>query len=73
MSDVTKAVVYAILSWMVHIKDALLLIEKSSPCSGGNGFPLSLFEWSFTICQAPYNHIKNVLNALLNKTFPSFL
>ena len=34
---------------MVHIKDLLLLIEKSSPCSGGSGFPLSLFEWSYII------------------------
>ena len=35
---------------MVHIKETLLLIEKSSPCSGGCGFPLLLSEWSFTIC-----------------------
>ena len=35
---------------MVHIKEPLLLIEKSSPCCGGSGFPLSLSEWSFTIC-----------------------
>ena len=34
---------------MVHIKDPLLLIGKSCPCSGGNGFPISLYEWSFTI------------------------
>ena len=47
---------------MVHIKEPLLLIRKSSPC-GGNGFPLSLSEWSFTICPTPS----------LNKTFPSFL
>ena len=39
---------------MVHIKKTLLLIEKSSPC-GGSGFPLSLSEWSFTICLTPYN------------------
>ena len=39
---------------MVHIKEPLLLIEKSSPC-GGNGFPLSLSEWSFTLCVTPYN------------------
>ena len=24
---------------MVHIKEHLLLIGKSNPCSGGNGFP----------------------------------
>ena len=29
---------------MVHIKDPLLLIEKSSPC-GSSGFPLSLPEY----------------------------
>ena len=37
---------------MVHIKDPLLLIEKSSPCSGRIRFP----EWSFTICPTPYNY-----------------
>ena len=39
---------------MVHIKEPLLLIEKSSPC-GGSRFSLSLSEWSFTICLTPYN------------------
>ena len=39
---------------MVHIKEPLLLIGKNSPC-GGSGFPLSLSEWSFTICPMPYN------------------
>ena len=39
---------------MVHIKEQLLLIGKSSLC-GGSGFPLSLSEWSFTICPTPYN------------------
>ena len=24
----------------MHIKDPLMLIEKSSPCGGGSGFPL---------------------------------
>ena len=32
----------------------LLLIGKSS-LYGGSGFPLSLSEWSFTICLTPYN------------------
>ena len=32
---------------MVHIKEPLLLIDKSSLC-GGSGFPFSLSEWSFT-------------------------
>ena len=39
---------------MMHIKEPLLLIGKSRPC-GGSGFPLSLYEWSFTICVTPYN------------------
>ena len=53
---------------MVHLKEPLPLIDKSSPC-GGSGFPLSLSDWSFTICPTPYN----VLSASLNTTFPSFL
>ena len=43
---------------IVHIKEHLLVIGKSSPC-GGSGFP--------------YNRKLNVLSASLNKTFPSFL
>ena len=39
---------------MVHIKEPLLLIGKSSLC-GSSGFPLLLSEWSFTICLMPYN------------------
>ena len=39
---------------MMHIKEPLLLIEKSNPC-GGIGFPLSLSEWFFTIYLTPYN------------------
>ena len=39
---------------MVHIKEPLLLIDKSSQC-GGSGFPFSLSEWSLTICLTPYN------------------
>ena len=50
------------VSGMMHIKEPLLLIGRSSPCSGGSRFPLSLF-----------NHEKNVLSTSLNKTFPSFL
>ena len=53
-TGLTKAVVCAILSGMVHIKEPLLLIGNSSPC-GGSGFPLSLTAWSFTICLTPYN------------------
>ena len=41
---------------MVHIKEPLLLIDKSSPC-GDSGFTLSLSEWSLTPeCLTPYNH-----------------
>ena len=39
---------------MVHIKEPLLLIVKSSLC-GGSRFPFSLSEWSLTICLTPYN------------------
>ena len=38
---------------MVHIKEPLLLIDKSSLCGGR--FPLSLSEWSLTICLTPYS------------------
>ena len=57
---------------MMHIKERLLLIGKSIPC-GGSGIPLSLSEWSFTICLMPYNPKSNVLCASLNKTFSSFI
>ena len=46
---------------MVHIKEPLLLINKSSLC-GGSGFPFSLSEWSLTICLTPYNRRLNVLS-----------
>ena len=55
---------------MVHIKEPLLLIGKSSLC-GGSGFPFSLSEWSLTICLTPYNRKYNVLSASLNKKFLS--
>ena len=56
---------------MVHIKEPLLLIGKSSPCVGSM-FPLLLSEWSFTICPTSYSRkLKNVLGASLNKTFHS--
>ena len=53
-------------------REPLLLIEKSSPC-GSSGLPLSLPEWSFTICLMSYNRKLNVLSVSLNKTFPSFI
>ena len=55
---------------MVHIKEPLLLIDKSSLC-GDSGFHFSLSEWSLTICLTPYNRGKNVLSASLNKVFLS--
>ena len=39
---------------MMHIKEPLPLIGKSSLC-GGSRFPFLLSEWSFTICPTPYN------------------
>ena len=57
---------------MVHIKEPLLLIRKISPC-GGSGFPLSLSEWSLTICLTPYNCKIKCVECFVNKTFPSFL
>ena len=42
------------LCGMVHIKEPLLLIDKSSLC-GGSRFPFSLSEWSLTICLTSYN------------------
>ena len=69
-TGVTKAVVCAIISrGMVHIKEPLQLIRKSSPCSGGSGFPLSLCILSFTIYPTPYNCKQNMLSASLNNTF----
>ena len=69
-TGVTKTVVCIILSvgWCIQ-KEPLLLIGKSSLC-GGSRFPLSLSEWSFTICPTPYNRKWNVLSVSLNKTFP---
>ena len=42
--------IYYPVCGMVHIKELLLLIEKTSPYSGGSGFPILLFEWFFTTC-----------------------
>ena len=54
----------------MHINEPLLLIGKSSPC-GGSGLPLSLSEWSFTICLTIYSRKLNVLSVSLNKTCSS--
>ena len=51
-SNKSRSMCYPVCG-MAHIKEPLLLIGKSSPC-GGIGFPLSLSEWSFTICPTPY-------------------
>ena len=50
---------------MVHIKEPLMLNGKSSPC-GSSGFPLSLSEWSFTICPAPYNRKIKCVECVVN-------
>ena len=71
-NGVTNAVVCYPVCGMVHIKEHLVLNRKSSPC-GSSRFPLSLSEWSFTICLTPYNRKYSVLSVSLNKTFPSFL
>ena len=49
---------------MVHIKYLLLLIGENSPCNGGSGFPLSLYEWMVL------DHIETnkVKKTLFNKT-----
>ena len=69
-TGVTKVMVCDILSvGVVHIKEPLLLIGKSSLCDWSR-FPLLL---SGPLSYVRY-HItvnKNVLSALLNKTFPS--
>ena len=39
-TGVTKATVCAVLYVKVHIKDSLLLIRKSSPCSGRSRCPM---------------------------------
>ena len=54
---------------MMHIKEPLLLIGKSSLC-GSSGFPLTIWR-PFTWRHITVN--KNVLNVSLNNTFPSFL
>ena len=45
-----KEMFYLTVCGIVHIKELLLLIKK-------NRFPLTLSEWSFTICTMPYNRI----------------
>ena len=58
---------------MMHIKEPLLLIGKSSPCCGSGFFTLSLYKWFFAIYLTSYNRKTNVLSASLNKIFTYFL
>ena len=48
-SDVKKGCdLYYPVYERMHLKEPLLLIRKSIPCSGGSGLPLSLSEWFLT-------------------------
>ena len=74
-TGVTQTVVCAILAVvMVHIKEPLMLIEKSSPCTGCSGFLLSLSFSRFAICPTLYNRkIKCVKLAIkTNNLLPFF-
>ena len=54
-TGITKVVVFVNpVCGMMHIKEPLLLIGKSSIC-GGSRFSFLLYEWSCTICLTPYN------------------
>ena len=60
---------------MLHIKEPLLLIGKSS-LYGGSEFPLSLSEWSFTI--AKFNGVdvcsfRPLANTICTRQYPSFV
>ena len=60
---------------MIHIKDSLLLIRKSRPWSGGNGFFVLLSRWSFTLSLMSYNceYFFFIYSASLNKIFFALL
>ena len=55
MTGIIKAMVCYPVYGMVHIKEPLLLIGKSSPCNGRSGFSLSLSNWSSTVHPMPNN------------------
>ena len=55
---------------MVHIKEPLLLIDKSSLC-GSSWFHFSLSEWSLTIYVRCHITVDKMLSVSLNKTFLS--
>ena len=52
--------------WILHIKEPLLLIGKSSTC-GGIGFALSLSEWFIPYVWRHITADKNALTASLKK------
>ena len=58
---------------MVHIKEPLLLIGKSSPCSGGSRFLSHYLNGTLPYVRCHITINKNVLSASLSKTFPSFV
>ena len=49
MTGLIKAMISAILSGMMHIKDPFLILGTSSRCYGDSAFSLSLSEWSSTL------------------------
>ena len=58
---------YYPVCWMMHLNDPLLLLGKSSPCSGCSAFSFLLSEWFFTIRPVLLNG-----SASFSKTIPSF-
>ena len=65
----TIGVTKAEVSVMVHVKDPLLLIGKSNPCSGDSRFPLSLSDWFFIIYSTPYNRLCKIFVPPTEKIF----
>ena len=58
---------------MVHIKEPLLLIGKSSPFSADSSFLSRYLNGPLPYVRRHITVNKNVLIVSLNKTFPSFL
>ena len=58
---------------MVHIKDPLLLIRKSSPYNGDIGFLVFLLRSPLLFVQCHITMNKKFMSVTLNKIFPSFL
>ena len=59
------------ISGMVHIKDPVLLIRKSNPCSGDSGFPFPYLNGPIPLFTSIYMYI-NVSSASLNKALAFF-